>query len=276
MAIGEPQVSSTSEATRRSDDRASSPARAEVAPRRRVLRAALGIALGVKIVLVGLWFRGSLAGATAQQPSAGELKPPLATARMDASAGMGAGAPAAPAGMGAGAPAAPAGTGAGVPAAPDAASANRPTQSAAIAPMGSEPRADAAKGGQLKALLDSVSRRQAELDQRERDVAGREERLQIYEKDVTAKVATLEDLEKRLSTKVKAASAAGDAAAESMAKVYGAMEASKAAPLLEHLDDATLLRILAHMKEKQLGEILPLMSRDKAVMLTHALADRRL
>jgi len=127
----------------------------------------------------------------------------------------------------------------------------------------------------VRALLEAVERRQAELEAREREVASKEERLALYEKDVTAKVASLEEIEKRLSARAKAATQAVDAAAESLAKIYGAMKPEAAAPILDRLDDPTVLTIFRRMKEKQVGEILPLMTRDRAIALTQALADRQ-
>jgi len=127
----------------------------------------------------------------------------------------------------------------------------------------------------MRTLLDAVARRQAELDEREHELARREEKLQLFEQDVTAKISSLEELEKRLQARAKAASAAVDAAAESLAKVYGAMKPEDAAPILERLDEPTVLTIFGRMKEKQIGEILPLMSRDKAIVLTRSLAERR-
>ena len=141
----------------------------------------------------------------------------------------------------------------------------------------SEPKASAGTGAKpdVHTLLDALERRQAELDAREREVAGREERLALYEKDVTAKVASLEEIEKRLSTRAKAASQAVDAAAESLAKIYGTMKPESAAPILDRLDDPTVLTIFRRMKEKQVGEILPLMTRERAIALTQALVERQ-
>jgi flagellar motility protein MotE (MotC chaperone) len=132
--------------------------------------------------------------------------------------------------------------------------------------------ADGGKPPNARALVEAITRRQTELDVREQELAAREERLHLFEQDVTAKVASLEEIEKRLQGRAKAASAAVDAAAESLAKVYGAMKAADAAPILERLDEATVLSIFGRMKEKQIGEILPLMTKDKAIALTHALA----
>jgi flagellar motility protein MotE (MotC chaperone) len=125
-----------------------------------------------------------------------------------------------------------------------------------------------------RTLLEALERRQAELDAREREVASKEERLALYEKDVTAKVASLEEIEKRLSARAKAATQAVDAAAESLAKIYGTMKPESAAPILDRLDDPTVLTIFSRMKEKQVGEILPLMTRERAIALTQALAER--
>jgi len=126
----------------------------------------------------------------------------------------------------------------------------------------------------VRGLLDALEKRQAELDRREREIASKEERLTLYEKDVTAKVASLEEIEKRLSVRAKAATQAVDSAAESLAKIYGTMKPEAAAPILDRLDDPTVLTIFRRMKEKQVGEILPLMSRDRAIALTQALAER--
>ncbi|MCC6764873.1 MAG: hypothetical protein IT293_09440 [Deltaproteobacteria bacterium] len=128
--------------------------------------------------------------------------------------------------------------------------------------------------GDVRTLLEALEKRQSELEAREREVASKEERLARYEKDVVAKVASLEEIEKRLSARAKAASQAVDASAESLAKIYGTMKPEAAAPILDRLDAPTVLTIFRRMKEKQVGEILPLMSRERAIALTQALAER--
>jgi flagellar motility protein MotE (MotC chaperone) len=44
---------------------------------------------------------------------------------------------------------------------------------------------------------------------------------------------------------------------------------------LDRLDEANVLTIFHHMKEKQVGEILPLMTREHAIALTQALVARQ-
>ena len=166
---------------------------------------------------------------------------------------------------------------AGKPAAPSGAPAPGAAADAAAAAIAAAKTAGSYGGAKpdVRGLLTSLERRQAELDARDRDLASREERLALYEKDVTAKVANLEEIEKRLSARAKAASQAVDAAAESLAKIYGTMKPEAAAPILDRLDDPTVLTIFRRMKEKQVGEILPLMTRDRAIALTQALAEQR-
>jgi flagellar motility protein MotE (MotC chaperone) len=132
--------------------------------------------------------------------------------------------------------------------------------------------AAAGEGADVESLLEALARRQAELEAREKALAAREEKLALYDQDVTAKLAQLETVAKSLKQEMGRADGAADEAAQSLAKVYGAMKPAAAAPLLDQLDEATALRILTRMKEKQVGEILPLMNRDRAVVLTRSLA----
>lgn len=131
-----------------------------------------------------------------------------------------------------------------------------------------------ASGADVKHMLEALARRQGELDQREKTLAAREEKLALYEKDVTEKIARLEEVGKTLKEELRRSTAASDEAAQSLAKVYGAMKPAEAAPLLDQLDEGTALRILTRMKEKQVGEILPLMNRERAIVLTRSLAGR--
>ena len=149
-----------------------------------------------------------------------------------------------------------------------------PADRTAEAASPSGDRKERASAADLKSMLEELSRRQAELDKREKTVAAREEKLALYEKDVTEKIAQLEQVGKSLKEELKKSNAVSDDAAASLAKVYGAMKPAEAAPILDQLDEATALRILTRMKEKQVGEILPLMTRDRAIVLTRSLAGR--
>lgn len=122
-------------------------------------------------------------------------------------------------------------------------------------------------------LLDSVARRQADLEAREKRLTEREQQLALYEKDVSSKLGELEKAQGKLQAQADEARASSKEAADSLAKVYAAMKPADAAPILDKLDDATVLRIFKGMRAKQIGEILPLMSSEKAVVLTRSLAN---
>jgi flagellar motility protein MotE (MotC chaperone) len=208
----------------------------------RLVRIGLAVVFLCKLTLVALWYSGGLSAALAlaADGSAGRSAPGKASEAMGAGETIGKNTLAS----------------ARVP------TAGTDASDGSVAPKAPEPGA----------MVEAITRRQSELDAREREIVAREAHLKIYEQDVTAKIASLEEIEKRLQVRAKAASAAIDAAAESLAKVYGAMKAGDAAPILERLDEPTVLTIFGRMKEKQIGEILPLMSKEKAITLTQALA----
>ena len=144
----------------------------------------------------------------------------------------------------------------------------------ALAPVAVTRRQLAPPAGhrEARALLESLAARQAELEKRELELTAREDRLTLYTEDLTEKISYLESLEKEIAGESQAMEEADSEAASSLAKVYAAMKPDDAAPLLDRLDDETVLRILAHMRAKQIGELLPLLDRDKAIVLTQALA----
>ncbi|HEY2388664.1 MAG TPA: hypothetical protein VGK30_17035 [Candidatus Binatia bacterium] len=204
-----------------------------------VLRVGLGLVFACKLGLV-LWSSGGI-------PAALALAAEGAAGRAGGSAAAGAAKPA------------------------DVKPADAKPGVAKAADAGGAPE-QAGKAQEPRVMIEAIAHRQAELDARERELAAREEHLKVYEQDVTAKIASLEEIEKRLQVRAKAASAAIDSAAESLAKVYSAMKPQDAAPILERLDESTVLTIFGRMKEKQIGEILPLMTKEKAIALTQALA----
>jgi flagellar motility protein MotE (MotC chaperone) len=131
----------------------------------------------------------------------------------------------------------------------------------------------------FRELLAAVEQRGQELDRREQVVAEREAALKALE-------ATLGDQVAKLEPAPAAGAAPGgphDAAAAAAAtagpcgvvvtKVYQSMKPEEAAPIIDRMDDATATSIFACMKERQIGAILALMNKDRAVALTKALAN---
>ncbi len=150
-------------------------------------------------------------------------------------------------------------------AAPDPASTARaPTEAPALTrPRGAR---------EVARLSDGVARRQAELEQREREMDGRADLLAEQERHVGEEIARLEALEAGLGDRLAQGAQAEDAAAASLAKVYAAMKPEEAAAILGELDDDTLLRIVSRMRSKELGLILSRLDAKRAVVVTTRLA----
>jgi len=134
-----------------------------------------------------------------------------------------------------------------------------------------------AKSRGFRDLLEAVRQRGAELDRREQTVAAREAALKTLEQTLGAEVARLEGVgAPRGGVGGEAAAGVagerGGACSVAVTKVYQSMKAEEAAPILDRLDDATVKGIFGCMKEKQIGAILAVMSRDRAAALTRALA----
>lgn len=131
----------------------------------------------------------------------------------------------------------------------------------------------------FREMLDAVERRSGVLDQREQAVATREASLKALEKTLADEIARLDAQGGRAAAKAApgAAATAGAAPAPTtggaaVTKIYESMKPEEAAPILDKLDDATVKAIFGHMKEKQIGALLAVMNRERAVALTKALA----
>ena len=148
-----------------------------------------------------------------------------------------------------------------------------------------------AKSRGFRDLLEAVRERGVELDKREQAVAAREAALKGLEATLGERVggglAAVPPVPAPASAPGATAPAAAASAAAAAAgttppqagacgvivtKIYQAMKPEEAAPIFDRLDDATAMTIFGCMKEKQIGAILAVMSRDRAVALTRVLA----
>lgn len=120
-------------------------------------------------------------------------------------------------------------------------------------------------------LLESIARRQKELDEREAALQASEERLNAIKKDIDKR---LEELN-RVHDRIEAFSAKiDDATGERMkklARIYVSMSPEDAASRLEKLDEKTAVMILANVKEKSAAKILSFVNVQKAVRLSQLL-----
>ena len=142
-------------------------------------------------------------------------------------------------------------------------------------------------------LLEAVRERGLELEKREAAVAAREAALKGLEATLGERVggglAPVPPVPAPSAASAPGTSAPAAAASASAAtagstppqagacgvivtKIYQAMKPEEAAPIFDRLDDATAMTIFGCMKEKQIGAILAVMSKDRAVALTRVLA----
>jgi flagellar motility protein MotE (MotC chaperone) len=124
-----------------------------------------------------------------------------------------------------------------------------------------------AQSNVVREFHEAMRRRSEEIAAREADLLQRENAIAAASKDLEKKITHLESLG-------TAASEVQQPAMEELGKIYGAMKAEEAAPLLDRLDDETVLAIFGHMKQRQISAVLPLMNPEKAVALTELLGGR--
>ncbi|MEM7409194.1 MAG: hypothetical protein AAF430_03035 [Myxococcota bacterium] len=127
--------------------------------------------------------------------------------------------------------------------------------------------------GSITRLVEELRQRETQLDRRERELNDREVHVGDLEKRVMASLAELEELasaiEKRISDWEQAN---GDKSIARLAKIYGTMDARRAAPLLEELELDLATRIIAKMKHKESAALLPLMSQERALAMSRNVA----
>jgi flagellar motility protein MotE (MotC chaperone) len=145
------------------------------------------------------------------------------------------------------------------------------------------PSADfAAQREAVRELLEAIQQRSSELAQREADLSRREAAIDAAGDDLEKKIARLEDLAAEPRQPAQRGPAGGPQATTTapvtsmaqLGKIYGAMKAEEAAPLLDRLDNGTVRELFAHMKQRQISAVLPLMDPEKAVALTELLSGR--
>ena len=126
-------------------------------------------------------------------------------------------------------------------------------------------------------LLEAVRERGQHLDEREQALVTRESALQALEKTIADELTQLEKgapagAAAPAGAPGAASGAAQAAAAPVLSKIYESMKPEEAAPILDRLDETTATAILGRMKERQIGPILAVMNKERAVAVTRALA----
>lgn len=123
-------------------------------------------------------------------------------------------------------------------------------------------------------LLKSLDARRVQLEERRAILDAREAELLQKEQHVTVRIAELKDLTNRLQGERDKDTKKREAQLGQLANVYGAMAPADAAVLLDQLDIQTARSLVERMPEKRIGQLLPLMKPDRALMITQMLSGR--
>lgn len=123
----------------------------------------------------------------------------------------------------------------------------------------------------------NLKKKEQELKDREAVVLKKEQELAPLQAEVDAKIEQLNELQVKLTAMAKeiAEKEQGlkDEKVNQLVTMYSAMDAAKAAKILDKLNLDTVVKILANMKPKSAGPILAAMSTDKGAVISERLSN---
>jgi flagellar motility protein MotE (MotC chaperone) len=124
-------------------------------------------------------------------------------------------------------------------------------------------------------LLQSLSQRREELEQRAREIDEREVLLKAAEQRIDQRIGELEHLQGAIEALLVKHDEQSEAQLQSLVKIYESMKPKDAARIFEELDMEVLLEVVERMKERKTAPILAQMNPERAKTVTLELAQRR-
>ena len=124
-------------------------------------------------------------------------------------------------------------------------------------------------------LLQSLSQRREELEQRAREIDEREVLLKAAEQRIEQRISELELLQASIEALLVTHDEQTEAQMLSLVKIYESMKPKDAARIFEELDMEVLLEVIERMKERKTAPILAQMNPQRAKVVTLELAQRR-
>ena len=121
-------------------------------------------------------------------------------------------------------------------------------------------------------VLQELSNRRVQLDQRERNIDMRTGLLKAAEKRIEEKLTQLKALQASINTKIKERDEKIEPRMQSLVKIYEKMKAKDAARIFAKLDLDILLEVIQRMKEAKSAPILAAMDPTRAKEVTMLLA----
>jgi flagellar motility protein MotE (MotC chaperone) len=125
-----------------------------------------------------------------------------------------------------------------------------------------------------RAILESLQKRRAGLDQRAHELDVREGLLRAAEKRLEGRVMELKDLEARVNEAVQQKDDAEAARFKNVVTMYENMKAKDAAKIFDGLDIKVLLDVVKEVNPRRMSDILAQMAPEAAQRLTAELAAR--
>jgi flagellar motility protein MotE (MotC chaperone) len=144
----------------------------------------------------------------------------------------------------------------------------------ACAPTAAELAKEAGLSPAELQVLQSLSDRRGQLDQRESSLDTQVQLIAAAEAKLDSRIAQMNGLKTDIQALLGQADQQTQAEADRLVRVYEDMDAKKAAAAMAILDDSVRLPIAAKMKERKLADILKNMAPQDAKVLTEKLAAR--
>lgn len=127
---------------------------------------------------------------------------------------------------------------------------------------------------EIRATLQMLRDRAAELDQREADIAQRMQTLQLAEVEIRTNLSELTSAEESLRSTLALADGAAEADIDRLTSVYQSMKPKDAAAVFEEMDATFAAGFLARMRPEAAAAVLAGMSSQKAYTVSAVLAGR--
>lgn len=124
-------------------------------------------------------------------------------------------------------------------------------------------------------LLQNLSKRRDELDQRDRDLEIKSKVLDATEKRINDKISEVKTLQAELSKVLAQYNEKQDSQIKSLVKIYENMKPDEAARVFDEMDMPILLDVIAKMSERKVAPVLANMSPKRARDVTQELAEKR-
>jgi len=148
----------------------------------------------------------------------------------------------------------------------------------ADAAMIAESKRIMAQGPQYSAeelgILKSLDERRVDLEERSKKLEEREDDIERRDREFAGRLTQLRELTEKLKMDRAKSEKKRSSQLDQLAAVYGSMNPQEAAQLLEQLDVTISLSLIERMPEKRIGQILALMSAERALVLTQMLSKK--